>query len=183
MRYTQLALVCPLLFATPARADVAPPSGYTEKCTLEKKTTPTSECVQCQAIREGYPNADRCTSLLSPYCYVLVCGAWGGVSYPEIWCRTKGSSNPAVPQDIQSQLNGSSAAVASSTPPTTAACLPYTPPPESSGDSGGGCNTTPRDRATFSWAIIVLGMAWTAFFLLRRRTSTAHRPKHEPRSS
>jgi hypothetical protein len=164
-----------------AGADVAPPSGYVEQCILQNAVTDTSECLRCGAIRLGYTNSDRCTLLLSPYCYVPVCGAWGGVSYPEIWCRTKGPEAPAVPAEIQTQFTGFSAAVVAVSDGDGAAgapnCLPYSPPtiggqgnptspPTIGGRSnsikGGGCTIargqlTSRSSGWMSCALLIMG--------------------------
>lgn len=138
--------------ARPTVADMAPPDGYVEQCTVAKKQRSTSECIECRTMREMYANADRCTLLLSPYCFQKVCDAWGGASYPEVWCRTKSASAPTLPDSIVSQLPSSGAADLSSAPaPTMVTCAPYTPPPESQ-NSGGGCSVAPQWRAR--------GLAW-----------------------
>jgi hypothetical protein len=172
MRNTSFAFALTLLLGRQALADVAPPPNYEEQCTLEKKTNSTSECLECQSIREGVANSDRCPTLLSRYCFVEVCAAWGSVAYPTVWCRTKGATNPVVPDDVLSQLSVSSAVVPPSTSPANVTCLPYTPPPvDNSDESGGGCDTVPGSSASFGWAVVLLGLAWAAFFLLRRKTS------------
>jgi hypothetical protein len=175
MKKTAFVLALALPLARPALADVAPPPNYQEQCTLEKKTTSASECLECQSIREGVANSDRCPTLLSPYCFVEVCAAWGSMAYPTVWCRTKGDGNPIVPDDVLSQLSVSSAVVPPSTSPANVTCLPYTPPPvEDSDKNEGGCDTVPGSSASFGWAVVLLGLAWAAFLLLRRKASASH---------
>ena len=176
MKLTGFAIAGAILLATPVQADVAPPGGgsYVEQCTVEKKVTAASECLQCQANSED--SANRCLSLLSAYCYVKVCQAKGVFSYPEVWCRTKGSGNPTVPDDILSQLSSSSAAVASATPTASGSCLTYPPPSPS---SGGGCNTAPGNRVALGWVLGVLGMGWVALLWRRRQTSTVRSNRND----
>jgi MYXO-CTERM domain-containing protein len=151
-----------------ANADVAPPSDYVEHCTLAKKQTAASECLSCQAIREGYANPDRCGQLLSPYCFVSVCGAWGGVSYEEIWCRAKSSSAPVVPDSIKSQLPGTGAAdLSGATVPANESCAPYTPP--SDANDGSGCSVAPKPSRGWHW--LLAGLAAVGFAALRGRRS------------
>jgi hypothetical protein len=134
-----------------ATADIAPPDGYVEQCTVAKKQRSSSECVECRTMREMYANADRCTVLLNSYCFQKVCEALGGASYPEVWCRAKNASAPALPESIASQLAGSGAADLSSAPaPTNVTCATYTPPSES--QNSGGCSFDPASRAR--------GLAW-----------------------
>lgn len=129
-----------------ATADLAPPDGYVEQCTVAKKQRSSSECVECRTMREMYANADRCIVLLTPYCFQKVCEALGGSSYPEIWCRAKSASAPPLPESIASQLTGSGAADLSSAPaPTNVTCAPYTPPSEA--QDSGGCSFDPESRA------------------------------------
>jgi hypothetical protein len=178
IRMASLLFALTLPLAQQALADVAPPENYVEQCTLAKKTTSTSECLVCQAIREGYSYSDRCPLLLSPYCYVKVCGAWGGVSYPEVWCRTKGEGNPTIPDTVVSQLGGWGA-VQAATAPANVTCLSYTPPPESPTNTGGstggssaggkGCNTLPGSPVSYGWVLLLGACAVAA--LLRRRAS------------
>ena len=123
-----LTLAGSLTLARPAWADLPPPDGYVETCTIANQQTAASECVFCEAERNV---ADRCDPLLDPYCYVKVCQAWGGSGYPELWCRTKGAGVPPVPAET---LNALSPTVwplppapdgGSATAPSS--CLSYTP--------------------------------------------------------
>jgi hypothetical protein len=118
-----------LTLAGAARADVPPPDGYVETCTIAKRQTATSECLFCEAERS---TADRCEPLLAPYCYVKVCQAWGGSGYPELWCRTKGAEVAPVPSETLNALNPTvwplpySPDGGAVTAPSS--CLPYSPP-------------------------------------------------------
>ena len=80
---------------SPARADVAPPNDYVEACTLKKKTTSSSECVECQNSQMNDSKA-RCGQLLSPYCYEQVCQTYGASVWTEVWCRTKSEGRAGI---------------------------------------------------------------------------------------
>jgi hypothetical protein len=153
--------------ARQAVADVAPPAGYVEQCTIAKKQRSGSECVECRTMREMYANSDRCVLLLSPYCFQKVCEVWGGASYLEVWCRTMDADTPTVPDAIVSQLPKYGAADLSSAPaPTGVTCAPYTPPAES--QDGGGCSIEPGWKARgFAWLLACA--AGVGFIFVRRR--------------
>ena len=121
-----LAAAGSLTLAGAARADVPPPDGYVETCTLANKQTATSECLACAA---DYNNFGRCSPLLSPYCYSKVCKTWGASAYTELWCRLKGDGAP-VPSEILNVLSPTIWPL----PPipdggsNAGGCLPYSPP-------------------------------------------------------
>jgi hypothetical protein len=134
------ALALGLVLSRPAAADVAPPDDYVEECTIEKKQTPSSECLVCRTVRAMYDNSNRCTLLLSPYCFTSVCGAWGGASYPEVWCRTKAAEAPVVPPEVTAQLDDSTAPNLTGVAGSASGCAPYSPP-ASAGSTGAGGST------------------------------------------
>jgi len=89
--------------------------------------------------------ADRCIPLLTPYCYVKVCQAWGGTAFSEVLCRTKGDGVPSVPAETLSLLSPGGWPLPSAPDggPTTApsTCLPYSlpaPAPDASVTAAGG---------------------------------------------
>ena len=135
-----LTLAGSLALARSARGDIPPPDGYVETCTIANQQTATSECLACRAV---YFATDRCSQLLSPYCYSKVCRTWGGSAYTEVWCRTKGAGVPAVPSETLAALIPSTpltAAPDGGTAPAPSSCLPYAPPaaPDAGGAGGQG---------------------------------------------
>jgi hypothetical protein len=176
-------LLFSLMFTSHAAADVAPPDGYVEECTVAKKTTADTECLECKGLHPGAENADRCTTLLSPYCYTSVCHAYGATVFTEVWCRTKGPDVPAVPNEIATQLMQTSAPLPvegdAGTTPSAGTCLPYTPPPTGSTSptgggsaSGSGCTVLrPSAHSPFSWCAWI-GLAAAAVLGARRRPRT-----------
>jgi hypothetical protein len=144
-----LAAAGSLTLAGAARADVPPPDGYVETCTLANKQTATSECLACAA---DYNNFGRCIPLLSPYCYSKVCKTWGASAYTELWCRLKGDGAP-VPSEILNVLSPTIWPL----PPVpdggsnTGGCLPYSPPapaPDASTPAAGGQGGAPATGGT-----------------------------------
>ncbi len=123
-----------LSIASQAAADVAPPTTYVEECTVEKKQTATTECLTCKASRAG-DSANRCTALLSPYCYTHSCNTWGGTAYTEIWCRSAGSNAPVLPDSIKSQLSVYGAPNLDGTAGAPN-CSASPPPPATGGSTG-----------------------------------------------
>jgi len=95
------AMVGGIVFAmigTTARADVAPPPGYVENCTLEKQSSADKECVECKA---SYQDAAICEKTYTSQGYAKACQSYGASVWAEIWCRSvsstqvKDSSTPA----------------------------------------------------------------------------------------
>jgi hypothetical protein len=173
-------LVLALTFAAHAAADVAPPEGYVEECTAAKKTTVNTECIECRGIRPGADNAERCTTLLAPYCYASVCHAYGATVFTEVWCRTKGPEVPTVPDEITSQLMQTGAPVPmegeAGSMPDAGTCPPYSPPSTSNTSptagnsaSGSGCTVLrPTPRSSLAWCALI-GLATSLVVAARRR--------------
>jgi hypothetical protein len=87
--------------ALPALADVPPPEGYVETCTVDKQATATTECLSCRVY---YGATTRCQTMLEPFCHSKVCRSYGSSGWNEIFCRSKNASAPVVPQAIINAL-------------------------------------------------------------------------------
>ena len=180
-----IALAC-ALGPRLARADIAPPPGYVEQCTLAKQSKPQDECHACSAF---YGNAAHCSESLKSYGFTQRCRTGGASVWSEIWCRKKDSS-PAVPASILEQLGNASAhpattgaaptdpsvPSASAVPaapsalsaepaaptaappaPTQLEATPPSPPPQRPSTGCGGCVTTHRsDSAAGPLALVAL---------------------------
>lgn len=81
----------PLLLLSIALADVPPPPGYVETCTVEKQCTPTEEGVSCGA---WFGEPDACAHLLAEG-WVLRCRTSGASVWSEVYCRGAGRSERA----------------------------------------------------------------------------------------
>jgi MYXO-CTERM domain-containing protein len=151
-----LSLAVPLTLARLAVADVAYPA-----CTASQMQTSTSECLECRQDPQGVEQ--RCTLLLTPYCYTSVCSQLDSGGYFSIWCRTKGAEAPAVPSETRTLIGTSNPQPIlgdAGTAPST--CLPYTAPatapPASADDSSGGCSASAKTRAANAslWGLLAL---------------------------
>jgi hypothetical protein len=118
--------------ALPALADVPPPEGYVETCTVDKQVTPTTECLTCRAY---YGATTRCQTMLEPFCYSKVCKSYGASGWNEVYCRTKNASAPVIPQEITDALPLATEPVPSVSSPGTC------PPKATATDTGTGIGT------------------------------------------
>jgi hypothetical protein len=162
-------LVVASAVASAVLADVPPPEGYVEECTVAKQQTATSECLACASM---HGQSGRCASLLAPYCYLYVCQTYGASAWSEVLCRAKDPRAPAVPADVSAQLASPPSSWLAdggvATVPST--CAPYVPGQQNDEPSdGSGCNL-PSARSPvreLGPAMILLGVL--ALIVLRRR--------------
>jgi len=88
-----------LLAALAARADVAPPPGYRESCTVERQRRRGETCVECSTFDEQ-PQA--CAQEHADDGYVRRCRTSGASAWTEVWCGPAGAPEapaPPVPTD------------------------------------------------------------------------------------
>lgn len=69
--------------STPALADLAPPPGYVEKCTVENHQNDGKTCTSCAA---DFKSRDRCESELGTKGYTRACRTRGASVWSEVWC-------------------------------------------------------------------------------------------------
>lgn len=102
---------CPLalLVALAAQADIAPPRGYVETCTVERQQEPGSTCLSCSTT---FREPDACATRHAQDGYTHRCRTDGASTWSEVWCR------PAVPQDTLPPA-----------PPTDPSVIPEVVPP------------------------------------------------------
>ncbi|HEX2731352.1 MAG TPA: hypothetical protein VHM70_07105 [Polyangiaceae bacterium] len=97
-----LALSLLMTLAVQARADVAPPAGFEETCTLDKQARPGQECHQCDAF---YGNPEHCPRSLLGFGFTQTCRTRGASVWSEIWCRAASTTATPVPAAILEQLS------------------------------------------------------------------------------
>jgi hypothetical protein len=85
-----------------ARADIAPPAGFVETCTLAKQSRAGLECVDCSAY---HGNANHCAESLEGYGFAQSCRSRGASVWSEVWCRDAGPKASSVPKDVLAQLS------------------------------------------------------------------------------
>lgn len=95
MRHSFLALAAALALPTLAHADIAPPPGYVEQCTVAKYSSPSRECHACRNYRK---NPADCQRKMGDD-YQRVCHTGGATTWWEIWCRSVDGGTPAVSVD------------------------------------------------------------------------------------
>ena len=83
LRPAAWTFVLSIAFVPAARADLPPPDGYVEKCTVAKKEQPGTQCESCSAYH-GDP--DACKTKYAGTKFAYVCQAWGASVWDEVWC-------------------------------------------------------------------------------------------------
>ena len=82
---TYVLIIAVLLFMSQeARADIPPPPGYVEQCTVEKQTGPGRTCETCSTSRRDEPGT--CGTKLGAG-FTQRCRARGATVWSEVWCR------------------------------------------------------------------------------------------------
>jgi hypothetical protein len=84
-----------LLVVNLAVADVPPPRGYVEQCTVEKQAAPGKECVSCA----GYHGGREPCEALEAQGYTKACQTNGASVWTEVMCKAApaGSAAPTEP--------------------------------------------------------------------------------------
>ncbi len=94
LKITLLSFVCLVLGSAAASADVPPPPGYVETCTIEKQCKKTEAGDLCSA---WHGERDKCSKLHAKTGFVFKCKTRGASVWSEVWCGPKGS-NPTNPK-------------------------------------------------------------------------------------
>ncbi|MFO0611598.1 MAG: hypothetical protein U0414_03350 [Polyangiaceae bacterium] len=74
-----------------AHADVPPPAGYVESCTMANATADGQECIERQG---GHTDQGVPGRWLADYGYCHRCQTYGASGWNEIYCRKKGDGKP-----------------------------------------------------------------------------------------
>ncbi|MBK8994543.1 MAG: hypothetical protein IPM35_02165 [Myxococcales bacterium] len=155
---TRALALSSLLMARSASADVAPPPGYVEKCSVEKQRGAGEDCAACSTY---FAEADACQKQYAPRGYAERCRTRGASTWTEVWCKPSSAaavSSLAEPRDAgggdpvpqPSALASSSAEPPAASKPTpSAAPTPDTNPaaPGTSAQQSSVPNTAPREKS------------------------------------
>ncbi len=87
-----LLAACLVLIAGIAHADVPPPDGYVEDCTIEKQSAPGLTCESCRA---WHGDREACTKTLGVKGYRKMCESHGASVWNEIWCTGEATKDSA----------------------------------------------------------------------------------------
>lgn len=85
-----------------ARADMPPPEGYVEECTVEKQSVPGLTCESCRA---WHGEMDACDKTLGVKGMTKKCKSWGASAWDEVWCS--GTPTDKQPAEGPGPTNGS----------------------------------------------------------------------------
>jgi len=100
-----------------AYADMAPPDGYVEDCTVAKKEQPGTKCEECPNNYMGTGANNPCKMTYAGTNFAYVCKTWGASFWTEVWCDGPprvGTDEEATGCSCTMPGLGKSAAVASS---------------------------------------------------------------------
>lgn len=89
MNAPRIALLSGLFFlaAIPAaRADLPPPDGYVEECTVDNKEQPGTQCEACKNGPGGGGSTNVCIDKYTGTKFAYVCKTWGASFWTEVWC-------------------------------------------------------------------------------------------------
>ena len=153
--------------SSPVWADIAPPPGYVEQCSVSKQQKAGETCTVCGVNAQDDP--DSCQKLHAGDGACRRCSTRGGTFFDEIWCSPDGR---LVDSGARSADGGPDGPSTSTTPGSSAPPLECPGTSEtassnaqstSSDGKGGGCAVAPGS-ALAPW-LMALGVP----LLLRRR--------------
>ncbi len=99
LAFAALALTLTTVTSSDARADIAPPPGYVEQCTIEKlQKDGTLTCESCSTY---FREADKCERQYAKTAYKKQCRAGGASTWTELWCKPKGKDDAAKPSPLE----------------------------------------------------------------------------------
>jgi hypothetical protein len=159
-----LALSTSLLVASIARADLAPPPGYDEPCTLEKVQKDGQDCKLCKTYHGNPP--DHCSTEAGEG-YSQSCRTSGASVWSEVWCKPAGGAAPSPSPTPASTPTPTSTPTPSPTTPDASVARP---------SSGSGCALAPTGAAGHGqpWLYgLAFAAALTAASRRRSRSSRA----------
>ncbi|MBI3203983.1 MAG: hypothetical protein HYZ29_20755 [Myxococcales bacterium] len=182
-----------LLSAPAAFADVPPPPGYVEPCTVEKQQKPNETCISCSTY---FAEADACQKQHAGRGFAHRCRTRGASTWSEVWCKRStgvdvasthtgpdASSNDAASPPTPVASASADAAAPEPGPPTPTG--PSSPAshasaaptePGAAPEKGGSCGacSVGRDASAFGPASLALAALLAAG---GRRRARAHRPQ------
>lgn len=94
MKKTLAALVI-VLFPGLVLADIPPPEGYVEQCTVAKACRKGEEGTEC---RGWHGDREGCSNRLSPEGWEARCQTRGASVWTEVFCRPKGAKKQEPPR-------------------------------------------------------------------------------------
>jgi hypothetical protein len=144
-----------------ALADMAPPDGYVETCTVEQQQGAGETCVDCAV---DYTDFDACANTYEPQGYTKSCQTWGASVYTEVFCKAveDGGSGGSAGSGATTATGGAASAGG---PPSGGATAtggtpaPTAEPPSSSKSDDGGCSIAGRATGVGALWLTLVGLA------------------------
>ena len=172
MRTFALFFLCTWLTAPLAQADVPPPNGYEERCTLQKSCPLGQECLLCPAdYRDEVQDTSVCKRSLGSLGFQKKCQSWGASVWDEVWCRPVSGERDAslaiVPLDAGTPVDDPRF-------DKRAPVVVCQPGQDGAGGGCDGCALAQRGKHTASVGLGVLGLAgFLGLRIARRRSADA----------
>ena len=76
-----------------ARADVPPPPGHVEQCTVELQQQADAICEACGSY---YATVEKCPAQYASTPFQKRCQSYGASVWTEVWCRPRTPADPAL---------------------------------------------------------------------------------------
>lgn len=118
----------------PAWADIAPPPGYVETCTVERMSEGGDSCIEC---RGSFQDREACAGEWEPQGYDKRCQTRGASVWTEIWCTSADGSGTDAPDDAAPSDDEAAAADEGSTDDAATEATDETGADETGADEAG----------------------------------------------
>jgi len=149
------------LYTTPSFADVAPPAGFVETCTVEQQQGPNRECVLCGD--SYYKEPDACAHKLETAGYTKSCKTRGASTWKEVWCRKPAAASGSAPATTATVAEPAASVVAADPPKAPSsqepAALPENAPRRGCGACVVGATDPAAGVASFALLLGLVAMA------------------------
>lgn len=89
-RIITIGIFCAITQVNLAFADIAPPPGYVEQCTVAKQQKAGQECRACGSSFMGRKECAK----LGAQGFKEQCRSQGASVWTEVWCRPAGAKSP-----------------------------------------------------------------------------------------
>jgi hypothetical protein len=156
VRFLASAVVLGSTIASQAAADLPPPDGYTEQCTVATQQQADETCVVCDTYAS---DTNKCQNRPELSGYTKRCSTRGASVWAEVWCKPGASGQPDADTD------GAPAATTDAATPADAA---VTPAPTK--EDSGGC--TVSEAGGWKGASAALVFALGLLLLGKRRRAS-----------
>lgn len=146
-----------VMVSAPALADIPPPVGWVESCTVAMQAREGRECRDCSTYHGNPPTF--CSDQVGAG-FTKVCRSRGSSAWTEVWCREASAQSPSA-EPTTAMTDAPAAAMNEATVSTNTTPAPS--PPASNDD----CSVGYASRGSVMPFVLLVGLAFAAG---RRRT-------------